>query len=161
MTQCLLSGPHGLSGGVQKLAPFPPEFEPWTVVYLSSRCTDHATWHTTCVYMSLKYRDIILSRPYRLSFPASAASCVWSTAEVSYFSYGYAASQLILNLMGSVCLVLRSGWFSQEQNLSRPFAMSSGEAQSQVASGGEQKSLTLQENVFVPPAHELFTEWPI
>jgi len=38
------------------------------------------------------------------------------------------------------CLVLRSGWFNQQQNLLRPSDESSGETQSQPHCGGEQKN---------------------
>ena len=38
------------------------------------------------------------------------------------------------------CLVLRSGWFNQQQNLPRPFDERSSEAQSQPHCGGEQKN---------------------
>jgi hypothetical protein len=103
---------------------------------------------------------------YRLRYPATLRTpvCNWTTGSLFYLTYivchfpplrhcacvcgrpqKWAAFHTIdFNTTPSwsrvKCLVLRSSWFNQQQNLSRPFDVSSTEAQGQPNCGGEQKN---------------------
>jgi hypothetical protein len=141
-----------------------PEWAPWS---LSTGAENRASTGIRAPDRRARSESL-----YRLRYPATLRTpvCNWNTGSLFCLTYivchfpppwhrafgrprKWAAFHTIRfnttlsSWSGIKCLVLRSGWFNQQQNLPRPFRESSDEAQSQPYAGGEQKSLTLQENV--------------